>query len=734
MALSQNKLFRSTAGAVLTVLCGLLLWGAPLGDGWVNASYDYLFRFIEKFPGTFGAKTSTVSFAKGVVLLQMDNESYRVCRQTRGKNWDRHRHAQVLNRLADDHCPLVIMDTFFQDPGEQSEDEALASALSRQQKVLLMAKASGLSLYHGTSPEEENVSPSQVPAKRKGGLEKAQQPELSVGQGAESVLPNAESVTPLLPQGVFLKAAGNNFGVAWLDPDRDFVVRRHWPFPAPGPPGLPSLPWAAARLAGAQLPSEPQEQWLRYYARDSAWTSMSYFLATNQAVNYFQDKIVFIGSKPENTIPGREEDKFSTPYTRWTNEAVGGVEILATEFLNLVNGDWLRRPAWWMEVLALIVSGIFLGGGLCRVQPRRACLLALGIALLVSLSALWLTQVSNYWVPWLIVVGGQTPCALACALVGARLRSPQEAPTSIVSPQALGVEEARVRPLTGSDLPDTDDYEIFHLLGEGSFGKVWLARNAINQWQALKAVYLARFGANRKPYEREFNGIRRYKPVSDKHPGLLRVDFVSTKKQQGYFYYVMELADALEPGWEQQPASYRPKDLAKVLARADGRRLPLEECLRISIILAEALQFLHSQSLTHGDIKPQNIIFVNGQPKLADVGLVNELPVPGQTRTGMGTPGYMPAGEPVGTPQADLYSLGMVLYVMFTGNHPESFPEIATTLVDCTRHPDFLRMNALILRACQYDRTRRYTSAKEMVEALREVRTALGSELSAKQL
>ena len=41
----KHKWLASALGAVLTVFCGLLLWKAPLGEGWVNASYDYLFRF-----------------------------------------------------------------------------------------------------------------------------------------------------------------------------------------------------------------------------------------------------------------------------------------------------------------------------------------------------------------------------------------------------------------------------------------------------------------------------------------------------------------------------------------------------------------------------------------------------------------------------------------------------------------------------------------------------------------
>jgi hypothetical protein len=69
------------------------------------------------------------------------------------------------------------------------------------------------------------------------------------------------------------------------------------------------------------------------------------------------------------------------------------------------------------------------------------------------------------------------------------------------------------------------------------------------------------------------------------------------------------------------------------------------------------------------------------------------------------------------------------LYVMFTGREPNFFPDIATTLVDNTSPGDFMRLNTIILRACQPDRSYRYASAKEMADALREVQTAIEREM-----
>jgi serine/threonine protein kinase len=123
--------------------------------------------------------------------------------------------------------------------------------------------------------------------------------------------------------------------------------------------------------------------------------------------------------------------------------------------------------------------------------------------------------------------------------------------------------------------------------------------------------------------------------------------------------------------------------------------------------------------MTHRDIKPQNIIFVNGQPKLADLGLITGLRAPGHQGTLVGTPGFMPPSpERPGTVAADIYSLGMVLYVVCTGRAAALFPEVATTLVSTEEPPEFLPLNSVILKACAPLPEERYASAAEMRVAL----------------
>lgn len=674
---AEWRYFTPVAGAALAVLCGLVLWGTPVGEAWVNASYDYQFRF--------GSQRVT----NQVVLIQMDNESYDYFHQQRydpdkegTQPWDRSLHGRLLHKLAEGGASLVVMDVFFRTNRDPTSDKELVAALRQQRNVVLMSEQ------------------------------------------ADVVNPRLAGAEPTPPDDMFLDAAHTNCGVAWFDPDVDKVVRKHWPFPSPGP--YHSLPWSAALLAGAKLDEDtPQERWLRYYP-ERMWTRFSYRHALEEPANSFSNKIVFIGNWPQNTYPDElEKDKFRTPFTRWTGEAYGGVDINITAFLNLMNGDWLERPPWWAEGIALVIAGILLGGGLCRLRPLPALSTAAVVALGVTLGSVSWSYYGNRWFPWLVIAGGQVPCALIWAIFMPAFYRVQDTITIATEISRLGRGKRKLRRMTPADeLPETPDYELFDPpFGEGAYGRVWVAKNAIGQWQALKAVYLSKFDNNTDPFDREFNGISRYKPISDGHPGLLRVDFVSGKRP-GYFYYVMELGDALEPGWEREPSSFKPRDLASVRARAPSKRLAVRECLRIGIEVSNALEFLHQQGLTHRDIKPQNIIFVNGHPKLADMGLTAEIRPPEAERTIVGTPGYMPpAPERPGTPQADIYALGMVLYVLSTGHGPTYFPELATTLVQGAEPADFLPLNAVILKACDPDFTKRYQSAAEMNRALQHLET-----------
>jgi CHASE2 domain-containing sensor protein len=635
------KWFKPAVGAALAVLCGLLLWGTSLGDAWENASYDYLFLFSQR------------AVTNQVALILMDTESYDKLNQVRGKPWDRKLHAQLLDKLAADGSSLAVFDVFFRSTNDPAADAALAGAMRRHGGVVLMAETADL--QH----------------------------------------PGLDSANVRMPLPLFLNSA-TNCGVGHLDADIEGTPRKHWPFLEPGDGEFRSLPWAVAESAGVRLNPATGHQWLRYYGARPALETFSYYLALTKPKNYFRDKIVFVGNDPEkkNDPDSPEKDEFHTPYTRWNGEAVGGVEILATEFLNLKNHDWLRRPPAWSEALLLVVTGVLTGGTLCRMRPWKFILVAVAMALVVMLGFVSWSYYTNYWFPWLDIAGGQIPCALAWAWFS---RTPQV---------AFVLERFPGYTLEGEPF------------GEGAYGKVWLVRNVLGQRQALKEIKRSNFDHD-DPYDREFRGIQHYKPISHLHLGLLHIDHVNRNDREGYFYYVMELGDAMDSEWEQKGQPYQAWNLQNVCLYTQGARLSVPECIRVGIALLEGLEFLHQQGLVHRDIKPSNVIFVQGCPKLADVGLVRPF---SPEATSIGTPSYM-APEGPGKPPADIFALGKLLYVISTGKSAEAFSELPPSLVEL---PGFMRLNAIICKACQPASDQRYASAAEMLAALRHAQRELG--------
>src|SRR5260370_13348107 len=137
---------------------------------------------------------------------------------------------------------------------------------------------------------------------------------------------------------------------------------------------------------------------------------------------------------------------------------------------------------------------------------------------------------------------------------------------------------------------------------------------------------------------------------------------------------------------------------------------PFEECLQIGLSLSNALAHLHRRGLIHRDVKPSNIILVNGIAKLSDIGLVADI---SEARSYVGTEGFIPPEGP-GTPQADIYSLGKVLFEIRTGKVRHDFPQLPVELGELADPTQFLELNEVVLKACQSDIRKRYQSAEDM--------------------
>lgn len=268
---------------------------------------------------------------------------------------------------------------------------------------------------------------------------------------------------------------------------------------------------------------------------------------------------------------------------------------------------------------------------------------------------------------------------------------------------------------TGADQPVVEaphfpDFELLRPIGRGSYGEVWLARNILGTYRAVKIIKRKAF-RDEEAFEREFSGLQQFEPVSREHGGFVAILHVSRNRAEGFFYYVMELADDDSNSDRLEPETYAPKTLSNELERCG--RLSVEQAAQLGLSLSQALAELHQRGLVHRDIKPSNIIFVKGHAKLADIGLVAHSGEKGH----LGTEGYIPPEGP-GKPQADLYGLGMVLYEATTGTDRLDYPALPVDFDTIAEREAFLKLNSIILKACDHDLRKRYHAATEISDDL----------------
>jgi serine/threonine protein kinase/formylglycine-generating enzyme required for sulfatase activity len=262
--------------------------------------------------------------------------------------------------------------------------------------------------------------------------------------------------------------------------------------------------------------------------------------------------------------------------------------------------------------------------------------------------------------------------------------------------------------------PLIPDHEVLRKIGGGAYGEVWLARGVTGAMRAVKFVYREDF-SDERTFEREFEGILRFEPISRDHRGFVNILHVGRSDDQSeFYYYVMELGDDAHDEGEINPVEYEPRTLRTDMLRANGKPLPTYFCIETGRRLAEALSELHERGLTHRDVKPSNVIFVDGKAKLADIGLVAAK----DQRTFVGTEGFVPPEGP-GSEQADIYSLGKVLYEMATGMDRLQFPELPNEGPGNDYRKKWIRLNRLICDICDPRiAKRKIKTGKELAETL----------------
>jgi len=180
--------------------------------------------------------------------------------------------------------------------------------------------------------------------------------------------------------------------------------------------------------------------------------------------------------------------------------------------------------------------------------------------------------------------------------------------------------------------------------------------------------------------------------------------------------------------------------------------LPLGVGLRVAKQMCQGLEAAHHQGVVHRDIKPQNMLIIpeTGDLKIMDFGIARVSEVKGGQSglttdgTVMGTPDYMPPEQAQGQPadfRSDIYSLGVVLFEVFTGQLPFKGDSVmATVLAHIQQPPPTPRsvnknvpheLGAIILRCLEKEPAKRFSGVGEILDALDDVSKRMGGSAAA---
>jgi len=208
--------------------------------------------------------------------------------------------------------------------------------------------------------------------------------------------------------------------------------------------------------------------------------------------------------------------------------------------------------------------------------------------------------------------------------------------------------------------------------GGGAYGDVYYCEDISGKRQALKVISKKRLGA---AWQRELQGVMNYRRITEDAPHLLRILYVA--EDEDTFYYTMEAADSASS------VGYVSDTLAQ---RLQSGPLPPEQLYPILRCIFDGIKTIHDAGFAHRDIKPENILFVNGVPKLGDIGLLSSLS--NTMSTLAGTLEFLPpevraADSPESSDRAsrqrsDLYAFGKVIYCAATGLEPGMYPSMPT--------------------------------------------------------
>ncbi|MDQ3965389.1 MAG: protein kinase [Actinomycetota bacterium] len=266
-----------------------------------------------------------------------------------------------------------------------------------------------------------------------------------------------------------------------------------------------------------------------------------------------------------------------------------------------------------------------------------------------------------------------------------------------------------------------DRYTLVELLGSGGMAEVYLAHDEVlDRDVALKIL--------RHQYAEDEQFVERFRREARSAAGLSHPNIVSIydqgRSEDGAYYIAME---------------YVPRGTLKECISRYGALDP-DAAAGVALQIADALQAAHEKGVIHRDIKPQNVLVTRtGDVKVTDFGIARAASsTVTATSAVLGTAGYMSPEQAMGKPvrpQSDLYSLGVVLYEMLTGELPYSAENpVALSMKHVNEPPRSPRkvnpeipeaLDALTVELLAKNPEDRYASAAELIDDLERVRSGL---------
>ena len=264
-------------------------------------------------------------------------------------------------------------------------------------------------------------------------------------------------------------------------------------------------------------------------------------------------------------------------------------------------------------------------------------------------------------------------------------------------------------------------YELREELGRGAMGVVYRAHDpVIGRDVAVKTMHLSEAGTgmSREELIGRFQTEARAAGLLT-HPNIVVV--YDAGEEEGIFYITMELVEG--------------RSLQTML---DAQQLfPLPRIMKLMEQVCSALDFAHQRNVVHRDIKPANLMLTDDDTvKITDFGTAKIIQFGmAQTSHVMGTPSYMSPEQVKGKPvdgRSDIFSLGVILYELMTGEKPFPGENITTVIykiineepipprsLDSSIHPG---LSAVITHALAKDPTARFQNCQELLDALKNYR------------